>query len=197
MPGSGMRTASPPPGTAAVTGLFSCASSPWISGTATCSLCRPLGGRPASAAMNNPFRELLRRPVVVAPMAGGPSTADLVIAASAAGALGFLAAGYKSAAAIRAEMDTVEASAAGPYGLNLFVPGAPAPDPEAVRGYVAGLAAEADALGVQPGEPRWTDDDWDAKIATLLNHPPPVVSFTFRCPAAGLVAALQTAGRVG
>ena len=30
--------------------------------------------------MNSPFRELLRRPVVVAPMAGGPSTADLVIA---------------------------------------------------------------------------------------------------------------------
>ena len=76
--------------------------------------------------MTDPSRELLRRPVVVAPMAGGPSTADLVIAASAAGALGFLAAGYKSAAAMQAEMDAVEASGAGPYGVNVFVPGAPA-----------------------------------------------------------------------
>ena len=35
---------------------------------------------------------------VVAPMAGGPSTAELVIAAAGAGALGFLAAGYKTPA---------------------------------------------------------------------------------------------------
>ncbi len=144
--------------------------------------------------MNSPFRELLRRPVVVAPMAGGPSTADLVIAASAAGALGFLAAGYKSAAAMRAEMDAVEASGAGPYGVNVFVPGAPAPDPEAVRDYVAGLAAEAGALSVQAGEPDWNDDDWDAKVAALLDHPPPVVSFTFGCPEAGVIAVLRTAG---
>ena len=80
--------------------------------------------------MNEPFRqpirELLRRPVVVAPMAGGPSTPELVTAACAAGALGFLAAGYKTAAAMRAEMDVVEASGAGPYGMNVFVPGPPA-----------------------------------------------------------------------
>src|SRR5215469_15663371 len=194
VPGSGMRTASPPTCTAAGTATISCVSSPWISGPATCSRCRPPGGQAASAAMNNPVRELLRRPVVVAPMSAGPSTTDLVIAASTAGALGFLAAGYKSAAAMRAEMDTVEASGTGPYGVNVFVPGAPAPDPEAVRGYVASLAAEAGVLGVQPGEPRWTDDDWDAKIAALLDHPPPVVSFTFGCPDPGVIAALRTAG---
>jgi nitronate monooxygenase len=95
---------------------------------------------------------------------------------------------------MRAEMDAVEASGAGPYGVNVFVPGAPAPDPEAVRDYVAGLAAEAGALGVQPGEPRWNDDDWDAKVAALLDHPPPVVSFTFGCPEADVIAALRTAG---
>jgi len=113
----------------------------------------------------------MRRPVVVAPMAGGPTTVELVIAASSAGALGFLAAGYKTAAAMRAEMDAVEAGGAGPYGVNVFVPGAPAPDPAAVARYVAGLAADAEALGVQLGEPGWNDDDWDAKIAALLAHP--------------------------
>ncbi len=35
----------------------------------------------------------LRYPVVVAPMAGGPSTPELVIAAARAGAISFLAAG--------------------------------------------------------------------------------------------------------
>ena len=47
---------------------------------------------------------MLRRPLVVAPMAGGPSTSDLVIAAAGAGALGFLAAGYKTPAAMAAEI---------------------------------------------------------------------------------------------
>jgi nitronate monooxygenase len=42
-------------------------------------------------------------------MAGGPSTPGLVIAASAAGALGFLAGGYKTAAGMLAEMDAVQA----------------------------------------------------------------------------------------
>jgi len=150
--------------------------------------------------MNEAFRassgKLPRRPVVVAPMAGGPSTPELVIAASAAGALGFLAAGYKSAAAMRAEMDVVAASGTEAYGMNVFVPGAPAPDAEAVRGYVAGLAADAKELGVPPGEPTWDDDDWDAKIGALLDRPPPVVSFTFGCPDSGIVAALQAAGSV-
>jgi NAD(P)H-dependent flavin oxidoreductase YrpB (nitropropane dioxygenase family) len=36
------------------------------------------------------FLDLLRRQIVVAPMAGGPSTVGLVIAAARAGALGFL-----------------------------------------------------------------------------------------------------------
>ena len=46
------------------------------------------------------FLDLLRRRIVVAPMAGGPTTTDLVIAAAGAGALGFLAAGYKTPAAM-------------------------------------------------------------------------------------------------
>ena len=144
--------------------------------------------------MTEAFGELMPRPVVVAPMAGGPSTPELVKAASAAGALGFLAAGYKTAAAMRAEMDAVAAS--GPFGVNVFVPGTPAPDPGAVRSYLATLAAEAGELGVAPGEPSWDDDSWDAKIDTLLAHPPPVVSFTFGCPDPGVVAALQAAGSV-
>jgi nitronate monooxygenase len=59
--------------------------------------------------MADVLERLARCPVVVAPMAGGPSTAGLVLAASAAGALGFLAAGYKTATAMLAEMDAVQA----------------------------------------------------------------------------------------
>ena len=138
---------------------------------------------------------LARCPVVVAPMAGGPSTAGLVLAASAAGALGFLASGYKTAAAMLAEMDAVEASPGTPFGVNVFVPGAPT-DPAALDGYLAELGPDAAALGVAPGQPEWTDDDWDAKLAALLARPPAVVSFTFGCPEPGVIAALRAAGSV-
>lgn len=136
---------------------------------------------------------LARCPVIVAPMAGGPSTAGLVVAASAAGALGFLAAGYKTAAAMRAEMDAVLAAGI-PFGVNVFVPGAPAADGAAVTRYLAELEPDAAALGVRPGAPDWADDDWDGKLAALIAGPPAVVSFTFGCPEPGVIVALRAAG---
>ena len=55
----------------------------------------------SSRLMTNPnLRELLRRPVVVAPMAGGPSTVALAVAAAEAGVFVFLAVGYKTADAM-------------------------------------------------------------------------------------------------
>ena len=57
-----------------------------------------------------PILDLLRRRIVVAPMAGGPTTTDLVIAAGRAGALGCLAAGYKTPEAMAAEITAVRAA---------------------------------------------------------------------------------------
>jgi nitronate monooxygenase len=139
-------------------------------------------------------QDLLRCPVVVAPMGGGPSGPGLVAAAADAGALGFLAAGYKTSAAMRAEIDAVRTATTEPFGVNVFVPGAPTRDPAALAAYIGSLLPDADALGAALGEPAWDDDDWEAKIATLLDRPPPVVSFTFGCPEAGLIAALQEVG---
>ena len=96
---------------------------------------------------------LAQCPVVVAPMAGGPSTAGLVLAATAAGALGFLAAGYKTAAAMLAEMDEVQAGPGAPFGVNVFVPGPPT-DRAALEGYLAELERDAAALGVAPARRR-------------------------------------------
>src|SRR5262249_51140821 len=143
--------------------------------------------------MTDLLQRLARCPVVAAPMAGGPSTAGLVLAASAAGALGFLAAGYKTAAAMLAEMDAVEAGPGGPFGGHVVLP-RPPPDPPALHRQPAEAAPDAAALGVAPGQPEWTDDDWDAKLAALLARPPTVVSFTFGCPEPGVIAALRAAG---
>ncbi len=140
------------------------------------------------------FEDLVRRRVVVAPMAGGPSTTDLVVAAVQAGAVGFLAAGYKTAQAMRADIAAVTAATSEPFGVNVFVPGAPAADPDAVARYVDSIAADAAAVGAAPGDPCWNDDDWAAKVADLTAHPVLIVSFTFGCPEPDVVSALQVAG---
>jgi nitronate monooxygenase len=139
-------------------------------------------------------RDLLRRPVVVAPMAGGPSTPALVIAAARAGALGFLAAGYKTPDAMAAEIAAVRAATAEPFGVNVFVPGTPAADAPAIAGYLGSLAADVEAVGASLGEASWDDDAFDEKIAVLLADPPPLVSFTFGCPPSTLISALSDAG---
>ena len=46
----------------------------------------------------------VEHPIVLAPMGGGPSTAGLAAAVSEAGGVGFLAAGYRTAEAVRAEL---------------------------------------------------------------------------------------------
>ena len=58
----------------------------------------------------------LEHPIVLAPLGGGPSTPALAAAVSEAGGLGFLAAGYRTPDAVRAD-----------------IAGAPAADLAAVR----------------------------------------------------------------
>jgi nitronate monooxygenase len=135
------------------------------------------------------FSDLLRRQIVVAPMAGGPSTAELVITAARAGALGFLAAGYKTPSAMAAEIAAVRAATSEPFGVNIFVPGAPCADPGALHRYLGSLRAAGPT-----GDGTWDDDGFDGKVAALLPDPPAVTSFTFGCPAAEVISALQAAG---
>jgi nitronate monooxygenase len=133
--------------------------------------------------------DLLRRPVVVAPMAGGPSVPGLVIAAAGAGALGFLAAGYKTPEAMAAEIAAVRAATAEPFGVNVFVPGTPYPDTAALEKYLESVREDGPT-----GAASWDDDGYPAKVEALLADPPPVTSFTFGCPPAEVISALQAAG---
>ncbi|WP_395103665.1 NAD(P)H-dependent flavin oxidoreductase [Actinomadura sp. SCN-SB] len=137
----------------------------------------------------------IEHPIVQAPMAGGASTPALAAAVSEAGGLGFLAAGYKSAAAVREEITQTRGLTSRPFGVNVFMPAVDAVDGSAVRAYWKHLLPEAERLGVGPGSPPGDrTDDWDAKIEDLLADPPPVVSFTFGCPDLGTVSEFQVQG---
>ncbi|CQD18547.1 oxidoreductase [Mycolicibacterium conceptionense] len=136
----------------------------------------------------------LRRPVIVAPMAGGPSTPELAAAGSNAGGLGFLAAGYLTADALAEKIAAARSLTTEPLGVNLFAPQPSAGTPEQIQAYAAELAGEAQRYGVELGAPRYDDDAWAAKLDLVFDLRPEVVSFTFGLPSAPEIDRLRGAG---
>jgi len=132
----------------------------------------------------------LAHPIVGAPLAGGPSTPALAAAVSEAGGLGFLAAGYKSASAVRADIEALRELTDRPFGVNLFVPGRE-PDLARAERYAATLAAEAERYGAALGRPRADDDGWAEKLALVAEARVALVSFTFGCPPPEVIAGLD------
>jgi nitronate monooxygenase len=129
-------------------------------------------------------------------MAGGPSTVELVVASARAGALGFLAGGYKTADRMAQEMTEVRAAGVDVFGMNLFVPGEPTADEVGVAAYLVELAPDAAAVGATLGAAQWNDDDYTGKVEAVLAAPPAAVSFTFGVPPVDVVRALRAAGSV-
>ena len=76
-----------------------------------------------------PFSEKLglRLPLIAAPMAGGPTTPELVAACSAAGALGAFGFAYTQPEEMKKQAASVRAKTERPFGINLFVSPQPAP----------------------------------------------------------------------
>jgi nitronate monooxygenase len=139
----------------------------------------------------------LRVPIVQAPLAGGPSTPELAAAVTAAGGLGFVAAGYKTVDVLAAHLDALTAAIGdAPYGVNLFAPPGHGADEDEVAAYTARIAPTAAAAGVELGTPRWDDDRYAEKLDLVCARRVPIVSFTFGCPSAADVDRVHAAGGV-
>ena len=111
------------------------------------------------------------------------------------GGFGFLAAGYRTAEAMRDEIhDPLRELTAAPFGVNLFVPSDAEVDRRALDAYVERLSAEASLYGVALGEPRFDDDGWADKLVVLREERVAVVSFTFGCPAVETIGSLHEVG---
>jgi nitronate monooxygenase len=136
-----------------------------------------------------------RHPLVLAPMAGGPSTVALALAASEGGVVPFLAGAYLPPERVRADIAAFRAATSEPFGVNIFAPSPNLPSMQAdAERYAAVLAPWAAAAGVELGEPRYDDDNFEAKVEVLVETAPPVVSFSFAWPPAEVVQRLQSAG---
>lgn len=104
-------------------------------------------------------------PIITAPMAGGPSTPELVNAVS----FGFLAWGTLPVAQAREEVERVSQ----PFGINLFYPQRFQPDLHRVGQVADALGADIPEVDLSCG--------FDAKFRIALEAGPEVISSTFGC----------------
>lgn len=133
-------------------------------------------------------------PVILAPMAGGPSTPRLAATVTNAGGVGFIAGGLLTAEGLAERIDAARKLTSGPLGVNLFVPQPSAGSQEQFEAYATALADEAEHYGVGLGKACYDDDNWAAKLAVVHDLRPQVVSFTFGLPAIGECGRLKDAG---
>jgi nitronate monooxygenase len=132
--------------------------------------------------------------IVLAPLAGGPSTPELAAAVSNAGGLGFVAGGYLGAAELDERLRAARALTGAPVGANLFVLREEPVDDAALDAYARELEPEAAARGVQLGDPHFDDDDLAAKLDVVAAARLEIVSTTFGCLPADEVGRLRRAG---
>jgi nitronate monooxygenase len=143
-----------------------------------------------------PFTERMgiRHPLLLAPMAGGPSTPALCAAVSEAGGLGSYGAAYVAPAKLRQLIREIRAATARPFAVNLFADDGVDADADTRRRAQDALAKYRAELGLPPaGLPPAIVPLRDA-FPVLLEERVPVFSFTFGIPDREMLEACGKAG---
>jgi nitronate monooxygenase len=134
-------------------------------------------------------------PILLAPMAGGPSTPELAAAVSEAGGLGAIGAADLSPEQITETARRTRALTSRPFALNLFAGGwrdDPAPDAARMLALLGPIHAR---LGIPPpAVPPPRPDPFPAQLEAVLDARPAAFSFTFGIPAPADLARLRARG---
>ncbi|MES2855188.1 MAG: nitronate monooxygenase [Bdellovibrionota bacterium] len=123
----------------------------------------------------------LRLPLIVAPMAGGPSSVELVSASSESGALGSMGAAYSSPFQIEEFVVGLRKKTSKPFAINLFINH---PEPKVsstqIECATEALAKFRNALGLKaPSLVPPYEEDFELQFETVLELKPAVFSFVF------------------
>ena len=119
----------------------------------------------------------LASPIIQAPMAGGPSSQELVAACSAAGALGSFGFAYTQPEEMKKQSAWVRARTNRPFGINLFTSGQPSQiDATAQRDALEAVAGYYKEMGLPAPEPVFAPyaPDLDAQLAAIEQIAPRV-----------------------
>jgi len=123
----------------------------------------------------------LKLPLILAPMAGGPSTPELVAAVSNAGGLGSLGGAYLNPQLLTHEIQETRKKTARPFAVNLFVPSAEIKiDEMALHRALKILKPYRDELGLERPDfkPPYAES-FDAQFEAMIREKPAAFSFVF------------------
>ena len=123
----------------------------------------------------------LKRPLIVAPMAGGPSSPELVASASAAGALGSMGAAYSTPEMMSEFVQKVRAKTDRPFAINLFIQNeSPQVSPAMIARALQATAFFREELSIP--EPSFVppfEESFDPQFEMVLCLKPAVLSYVF------------------
>ncbi|HEY4987731.1 MAG TPA: nitronate monooxygenase, partial [Bradyrhizobium sp.] len=146
-----------------------------------------------------PFRNALMErlglsiPIIQAPMLGATDT-RIVRAASGAGAMGTLAAGALTPAAISETIAELKRDGK-PFGANLLIVPKPDPDPQTIERAVKRLAVWRREFGLpEEFRPNRWSEDFRSQLDATIEAAPPAASFTFDCLVPAEIAAMKARG---
>lgn len=138
----------------------------------------------------------LKHPLIVAPMAGGPSSVELVAVSSEAGALGFVGGAYSSPSILEDFLQKVRAKTKKSFGVNLFIPnGAVELDPKRVSAAIQqtqGFRAELSLPPPVVAAP--FEENFDLQFEVVLRQKPKAFSFVFGKLESHSISELKRAG---
>lgn len=124
----------------------------------------------------------IKLPVIKAPMAGGPSSPDLVATVSKSGGLGSIGGGYLAPDILEKQICEVKSQTNKPFGVNLFITD---PDKEITKpgknisDMLKNYAAE---LGVEITGEIAPFPDFEKQFEVVIDNKVKVFSFTFGIP---------------
>jgi nitronate monooxygenase len=133
-------------------------------------------------------------PLVLAPMAGGPSTPALCAAVSEAGGLGSHGGAYVAPQKLREDIRAIRGATSKPFAVNLFADDGVAADEPILRGAQQRLEPYRRALGLPPSSPPAAPVRLSDAFPVLLEERVPVFSFTFGIPPREMLDACRKNG---
>ncbi|OCT11327.1 nitronate monooxygenase [Paenibacillus pectinilyticus] len=139
----------------------------------------------------------IRYPIFQAPMAGGPTTPDLVAAVSNAGGLGNVGAGYLTPDQLRSTIHEIKQRTDQPFGVNLFVGEQPVESEEAIAQMASYLDTYRYKLGLTPNPSILKySESFEEQMQVILEEKIAVCSFTFGIPPQDMIQAMKQRGIV-
>jgi nitronate monooxygenase len=134
-------------------------------------------------------------PIILAPMAGGAGTPELVAAVSNAGGLGSWGGAYSTPQQILDAAKQIRALTGKPFALNLFA-GGYEPDRHVDPGPMLELVSRVHAeLGLPPPAlPPNPQSPFEDQLAAVIEARPAMFSFTFGIPAGDALTRMRKAG---